>query len=277
MLRISINTEPLLEIGSQIKAIDLIKEAGFECYDASFVRDDDARDIFINSDYFRERAKALKVHAKQIELPCGVVYGFADVMSPDYPDERNMWGELMATRSIEMAHILGARFCVLKTLKDYSFERNVQYFKKVLKVAHRLRVKIAIQNNIKGFFSDHEDIPKLINELDDPYAVVCLDIGHAEMNKSTSTNAARIISTLKDKIVCIKISDNNRLEDKHLLPGDGNIDFNEILKRLKEFKYQGDISFECDGYLRSFPVTERAKALKKIVKIGEKYKKRLAD
>ena len=53
MLRITVNTEPLLDVGSQIRAIDMIKEAGFEGYDASFVRDDAKRDIFINSDYFR--------------------------------------------------------------------------------------------------------------------------------------------------------------------------------------------------------------------------------
>ena len=277
MLRITVNTETLLEAGSQIRAIDMIKEAGFEGYDASFVRDDAKRDIFINSDYFRERAKELKVHAKAINLPCCQVYGFADVKDTTYSDERNMWGMLMANRSIEMAHILGARYCVLKTLNGYSFDRNVEYFKTVLKVAHKLKVKIAIQNNAKGFFSSHDDIPKLIKEIDDPYALVCLDIGHAEMNKQVTTSAVKIIETLKDKIACIKINDNNRLQDKHLLPGDGNIDYQGILKALKAIKYQGDISFECDGFLRSFPIEERGKALVKIFKIGEKYKKKLAE
>lgn len=277
MLRISANTEPLLEAGSQIKAVQMIKDAGFEVYDASFVRDDDKRDIFINSDYFRERAKALKVFAKSLEIPCGHVYGFADVKNIEYDDERNMWGVLMANRSIEMAHILGARFCVLKTLTGYTYEKNLEYFRTVLKVAHKLRVKVAIQNNAKGFFSNHEDMPKFLDELNDPYAVVCLDIGHAEMSKSPSTSACRIIEALGKRIVCIKINDNNRIEDKHMLPGDGSLFFDGILKSLKSVGYEGDISFECDGYLRSFPIEERAKALKKIVKIGERFRKKLAD
>ena len=62
---------------------------------------------------------------------------------------------------------------------------------------------------------------------------------------STGTN-------LKNKILAVHLHDNDQSSDLHLLPFDGTIDWDKLLKHLKNANYQGPVTLEScyiDHYL----------------------------
>jgi sugar phosphate isomerase/epimerase len=57
----------------------------------------------------------------------------------------------------------------------------------------------------------------------------CLDLGHAHM----TVGIPDAIHTLGNRIVSLHVHDNHGAKDEHLWPGDGSIDWQDTLKRLK--------------------------------------------
>lgn len=275
MYRISTNTGLFCAIGSNQKAVDILKENGFQCFDLTLSWLVDECDMFFSSEDYLAKAKQFKQYIDSIGMTCNQVHSFMAVSSKSYSKQRNKWGLMITKRCIEIAGIVGSPYVVIHPFSEYSIDENFKLFKELLEVAHTANVKIAIENMPTGFFSDHLSIKNFIDSLDDEYACVCLDIGHAEIRKEPQSSAVQIIDTLKDKIQCLHIHDNNHVDDEHLFPGNGKIDFYSILEALKRNNYSGDITFECDGELWPISIPERIKKLSTIIEIGNQFKKHL--
>lgn len=67
---------------------------------------------------------------------------------------------------------------------------------------------------------------------------ICFDIGHA----NTMNQIDEMIDCFKNRIANVHIHDNNSDKDAHMTIGDGNIDFEYVLSRLK--KYSGNYIIE---------------------------------
>ncbi len=63
---------------------------------------------------------------------------------------------------------------------------------------------------------------------------VCFDTNHL-----LSETHADFLSRLADKIVTVHISDYDRLNERHWLPGEGDIDWNELYNLIKQHGYNG--------------------------------------
>lgn len=87
-------------------------------------------------------------------------------------------------------------------------------------------------DEINRLISVHEDLG------------VCFDSNH--MLKETPENFVRKVG---NRIITTHISDYDFVDEKHWLPGEGLINWTEVLKALKEIGYQGmwlyEISFKC--------------------------------
>ena len=85
---------------------------------------------------------------------------------------------------------------------------------------------------IKELISAHESLK------------VCLDTNHL-----LNENIIDFIKEIKDKIITTHISDYDFIDEKHWLPGEGMLDWNAILKALKEIDYNGvwlyELGFTC--------------------------------
>jgi len=106
-------------------------------------------------------------------------------------------------------------------------------------------VKIAIENLPSPFFgSDPYDLYKKINDADLPNVGLCLDIGHAFVGEHFPT----LFDQLGDKVYTVHASDNRGRVDEHMTPGEGYIDWNQIIAGLKQINYQGPFIIEVrDG------------------------------
>ena len=117
-----------------------------------------------------------------------------------------------------------------------------------------------------------ESFCKHIDVVNSDYLVACVDIGHAEM-KGLNTTASEMIYTLGSKVQALHIHDNDKWHDSHQIPFTMNIDFEPIVKALKEINYDGYFTLECDSYLKAY----NAENIEEGVKNLSDSVKKLAD
>ena len=82
---------------------------------------------------------------------------------------------------------------------------------------------------------------RMIDEIGSPQLGILMDTGHCNVN---GENLPQVIASLKDVPCHIHIDDNHGDSDSHLIPGEGNIDFDALAGALKQINYQGFISAE---------------------------------
>jgi sugar phosphate isomerase/epimerase len=87
--------------------------------------------------------------------------------------------------------------------------------------------------------------------VNDDFFVACLDLGHAEMQGSGS-GAVNMIHALGDKLQALHIHDCDRQYDSHQIPFSMNVDFEAVVKALKDIHYCGWFTLEASSYLSAF-------------------------
>ena len=142
-----------------------------------------------------------------------------------------------------------------------SLEENAEMYFELLPLAKDCGVKIATENmwnwdNETGYSSfaacsTSESFCKHLEAVNDEFFVACLDIGHAEMQGSGS-GAANMIHALGQKLQALHIHDNDRHHDSHQIPFSMKIDFDAVVKALKDIGYSGWFTLEADQYLGDF-------------------------
>jgi len=129
-----------------------------------------------------------------------------------------------------------------------AMKRNsVEALMEIVPRAEALGVKIALENMIKTkekprFGSRVTDLIETIEEVGSSYLGVCIDTGHTNL----SMHASKHDISLEDEIVLagkrlwtLHINDNDGKEDHHWSPGDGNIDWSQVIRGLRKVNYKG--------------------------------------
>ena len=155
-------------------------------------------------------------------------------------------------------------------------EVGVARYKEVFDYAEKNGVAIALENlryieNLDYFFKNY------------PYPGFCWDCGH----ENCFTQGIEVVPMYADKLIAIHISDNTCVPDSddHLLPFDGNIDFEKVAKQLADSGYNGTLMLELakdvdkNGEEIYMPLTDEeyihraVLSAKKLAEMVEKYKR----
>ena len=139
--------------------------------------------------------------------------------------------------AVELAHDLGATLLVVHPgdLRDRRFKADAlrlscEALGKIAGRAAELGVTIALENcgpYHAGIDETADDLTTIVRSLG-PRGKVCLDTGHAAVNK----NADELIAALGGDVVHVHIHDNHGARDEHLPIGAGSIDFSRYVKLL---------------------------------------------
>lgn len=89
------------------------------------------------------------------------------------------------------------------------------------------------------------ELSEFIKEIGEPGIKACLDIGHANLKNEVTSG----LKVLKDRLAQLHISDNNGVEDQHLPPGEGRINWDSFRAALKEIEFNGPLIYEGYGGL----------------------------
>lgn len=139
-----------------------------------------------------------------------------------------------------------ARSSGLKTLVVHPFEKTVpnirneklcfQRFKHLGDVAEKYDVELAIEN-----LADNDTLKKILKYVDHPNIGLCFDSGH---NFITCGNDFSLLFDFSDRIHALHLHDNDRTQDLHLLPYQGEIDWYAFKNALKSTEYKKSIMLE---------------------------------
>lgn len=173
-----------------------------------------------------------------------------NLMSPNPGARCEAHRQLLQTA--RLAHELGAPRVVFHlggkpTMGLYDAERAyrdaLELLEKLLKEAWSLGIKLLMENDPAkpglGAVSV-EDCLRVLSSLEG--LGLLLDVGHA--NTWDPQGNARFISSVGTLIRDLHVSDNHGERDEHLGLGRGNIDFKDILDRLLQLSFDGEVVIE---------------------------------
>lgn len=106
----------------------------------------------------------------------------------------------------------------------YFFSEKSIGVNSLLSIAKRAQdygVKVAIENT-----RDYQVIDFLLSEIGIDSLGLCYDSSHDWIYGQSE---GILLNKWKQRLLCTHLSDNNRLEDKHWIPGDGQVKWNKIM------------------------------------------------
>lgn len=171
---------------------------------------------------------------------------------------RELWDLTLkqVRRSIDACRALGGEIVVVHFGKcpihvtrgflEGTKRRYLKFIKQCLSYAQERGVTLALENaggqpNI--YPSTAEELGKFVAGLEG--AKITFDIGHAHLaerrtgRKDTGAAIARSIEALREHLIHVHVHDNHGMEDDHLPPGDGDIDFKPAADTLRAINYDG--------------------------------------
>ena len=106
------------------------------------------------------------------------------------------------------------------------------------RISEEYGVNMALENMPSMPFMLAHTADEMFELLDGTNMPICFDIGHA----NTVGQVDEIIERFGDRIINVHIHDNDGTADQHMTIGDGNINFETILKKLR--RYMGNYIIE---------------------------------
>ena len=145
-------------------------------------------------------------------------------------------------------------------------EIGLNRLQKIADYAKSLDIKVAFENTkFKGY------LDYVIENIKNDNVGICFDSGHFHVHFDDDLDFAKF----KDRVFAVHLHDNDKIDDLHLIPFDGTIDWKKIIKELKNCNYNGPITMEScyrNGYLEMSIDDFYKKAYEKGEKLEEMFR-----
>lgn len=128
--------------------------------------------------------------------------------------------------------------------EQMTYEKNIAFFRELLKVAKENDVTICLENMPMREFSLSmpDRILDIVKEIDDDNFKICLDTGHVAAFKELSVGD--VVRKLGKYIRTFHIHDTIFDNDIHMMPYFGVIDWENFIASLRDINYDGVFSLE---------------------------------
>ncbi len=266
-MQVSTEHGTLRKIVGEERALRILREAGFEAVDYSFDSSMIKEDGVLYRDDYLEYARNVKALADELGIRFNQAH--APFRFNWHGDEQYYKDVIIKalTRTIEMCAVLGIPCVVIHPIHHLPYryneqkmhDMNMKFYRHLAITAKKCGVQIALENMFgrhaysklptNDIFSDARQLRDFYDELNDPIFTICLDVGHATL---VGEDPGRMIRVLGDRITALHMHDNCGINDDHLLPGAGVLDYEDITKALAEIHYAGDMTMEVVYYFEKF-------------------------
>ena len=184
-------------------------------------------------------------------LPYYSAYGKVDVASTDKQQRDNLLD--CYEKLIQNGSEIGVRKFVVHPSNE-PIEDDIRREKmacakdslsRLAEIAAKYQAVIAVENLPRTCLGRNSDeMLDLISA--HPALRVCFDTNHLLQESSDD-----FLHKLGSKIITMHVSDYDFINERHWLPGEGDVDWNRLLDRLQEINYQGvwmyELGFFCPG------------------------------
>ncbi|WP_026893993.1 sugar phosphate isomerase/epimerase family protein [Clostridiisalibacter paucivorans] len=242
--------------------LDIIKRAGF---DSTIIWwEDETFPKTIKKEYMPYMVRDMGLNLENIHVP--------------YSKSNLLWSEVAYKRE----NILKKYFSWVEDCAKYNIPMMVMHIneeeyvpefnkygldsiKRISQMANEAGIKIALENT-KGVST----LYRLLEEIPLSNLGICYDSSHDNIY---SKKPIDILDRLGNRLFCTHLSDNDGYKDMHLLPGYGEINWDNISKKLKEINYKGNLTLEVTCRNKGIsPIDFLQNAYEKLNKINNMMK-----
>jgi sugar phosphate isomerase/epimerase len=154
---------------------------------------------------------------------------------------------------------LGIKTVVIHPVQDGPFIekgeelilRSVEFYKGLIPMAREYGVRMATENMwqrdenkkiIDDTCASPEQLCRCVDMVDSEWLVAYLDIGHVVLCDREPADFIRSLG--RDRLKALHVHDNDMVNDQHIIPFAGKIDWISTCRALGEIGYTGDFTFE---------------------------------
>ena len=109
-----------------------------------------------------------------------------------------------------------------------SWDRVRQCVEVLAARAEEVGIIMALENGLKDYLVSNEELLALAEEVAGPWVGVCYDSGHAHV----TGDATEVLKMLAPHVVTVHLHDNDGAGDQHLIPGQGTIAWEPLVRAL---------------------------------------------
>jgi sugar phosphate isomerase/epimerase len=104
-------------------------------------------------------------------------------------------------------------------------------------------VRLALENMPPHYIgSTTTTLREIVDRVDSPWLGICLDTGHAHLNKEVMVDALR---NVRERVIAFHVQDNDGLGDKHMPPPYGTIEWDGFMAELRELGFGKPVAIEA--------------------------------
>jgi sugar phosphate isomerase/epimerase len=253
-MKTGITDNAYLYLGSHAAAFERMKQHGYDCTDYQGLVDTNTPLFLENAAGFERILSGIRSDANNAGIEIYQAHGpWRWPPQDSTPEERAERFEKMS-RSILGCQILGCPNFIIHPIMPFGdwqdpepqklWEMNLEFFSRLCEVAKAHDTVICFENMpmLALSLSTPEQILRFVKEIDSPYMRVCLDTGHCAVFGQSSADAVRLFG--KEYLRALHVHDNDGKADRHMLPGEGVIDWDAFALALAEVGCECPVSLE---------------------------------
>lgn len=268
-----------LYLGSHAAAFERMKQHGYDCTDYQGLIHTDTELFAMDAAGFERTLLGVRRDAENAGIEIYQAHGPWRWPPQDTtPEERAERFEKMS-RSILGCQILGCPNFIIHPIMPFGdwqdpepdklWEMNLEFFSRLCEVARAHDTVICFENMPMTALSlsTPEQILRFVKMIDSPYMRVCLDTGHCSVFGLSPADAVRLFG--KEYLRALHVHDNDGRADRHMLPGEGVIDWEDFARALAEIDCECPVSIETQ-VSGKIPADQRDAAERELADIAKK-------
>lgn len=268
-----------LYLGSHAAAFERMKQHGYDCTDYQGLVDTDTPLFQKDARGFEQYLSSIRRDAQNAGIEIYQAHGPWRWPPQDFtPEERAERFEKMS-RAILGCQILGCPNFIIHPIMPFGdwqdpepeklWEMNLEFFSRLCEVAKAHDTVICFENMpmLALSLSTPEQILRFVKQIDSPYMRVCLDTGHCSVFGLSPADAVRLLG--KEYLRALHVHDNDGKADRHMLPGEGVIDWDAFACALAEVGSDCPVSLET-AVSGKIPANQREDAEKALADIAKR-------
>ncbi len=279
-MRLINNSDTAVRQYGPVEAVRLLARAGFDGIDWSMFASWRDGEGWLAPDW-REKAGRIRQEADK----CGIPILQAHAPFPSSGDTKNFDDHAMTCilRAMEVASILGVKNIVVHPRQQLPyqhharqlFDESVAMYRSLIPYCEKWNIRVCAENMwqydtrretiVDSICSQPEEFTALLDAVNSPWIVGCLDLGHSAL---TGVEPADFIRAMGGRLQALHVHDVDWRHDNHDMPFNRKLDWESICKALADTGYAGDFTFEADTWQNRFPkeLTEDANVM--LCKVG---------
>ena len=275
---LSTNSSNILMHYCAEEMVNMVQKAGFTAIDFSF---------FDQAWYGEDRSDGFFLELRKYADGVGMCFNQAHApFHSSFPDEEQTKSRFQEiVRALRRAALLGAKTIVVHPVQHLKyadegipqrlFELNMEFYGKLIPHCQKFGIRVAVENMWQyhpwpkithSTCSTPQEMNRYLDTLNSPWITGCLDVGHASLVGQSPDEFALAMGA--DRLGALHIHDVSKTEDSHTIPYQGVIDWQKLMQALNTIGYQGDLTFEYDGFFKNLPAELYPQALALLAHTG---------